>query len=150
VAARIVIFMLSMVKLEVRFKSSIMTIGKLAEQSGVPASTIRYWERIGVLPQPARVNRRRRYSTEAIHRLGVLRLAQACGFHLPEMRQLLHSFGPGVAPSKRWQELARRKQVELDTRMAQLLAMRGLLDRVVQCRCPDLIDCGRRYNKHVQ
>jgi len=134
-----------MVKLEVRFKSSIMTIGKLAEQSGVPASTIRYWERIGVLPQPARVSHRRRYSAEAVHRLGVLRLAQACGFHLPEMRQLLHGFGEGIGPSKRWQELARRKQVELNSRMAQLLAMRRLLDRVAQCRCPDLLDCGRRF-----
>jgi len=122
-----------------------MTIGKLAEQSGVPASTIRYWERIGVLPQPARVSHRRRYSAEAVHRLGVIRLAQACGFHLPEMRQLLHGFGVGIGPSKRWQELARRKQVELNSRMAQLLAMRRLLDRVAQCRCPDLLDCGRRF-----
>ena len=122
-----------------------MTIGKLAEQSGVPASTIRYWERIGVLPRPARVNRRRLYSPDAVHRLGVLRLAQACGFHLPEMRHLLHGFAAGVAPSRRWQELARLKQAELDSRMAQLVEMRRLLDRVVQCRCPDLIDCGRRF-----
>jgi DNA-binding transcriptional MerR regulator len=122
-----------------------MTIGKLAKESGVPASTIRYWERIRVLPQPARVNRRRRYPAEAVHRLAVLRLAQACGFHLPEMRRLLQGFAAGVAPSSRWRELARQKQVELDTRMAQLLAMRRLLDRVVECRCPDLIECGRRF-----
>jgi len=122
-----------------------MTIGKLAEESGVPASTIRYWERIRVLPQPARVNGRRRYPPEAVYRLAVLRLAQACGFHLPEMRQLLHGFAEGIAPSSRWQELARRKQGELDSRMAQLLAMRRLLDRVVQCRCPDLTECGRRF-----
>jgi len=122
-----------------------MTIGKLAEESGVPASTIRYWERIRVLPQPARVNGRRRYPPEAIHGLAVLRLAQACGFHLPDMRQLLHGFAEGVAPSGRWQELARRKQAELDGQMAQLIAMRRLLDRVVQCECPDLTECGRRF-----
>src|SRR5712672_3640372 len=114
-----------------------MTIGKLAEQSGVPASTIRYWERIGVLPRPARVNRRRSYSPDAIYRLSVLKLAQACGFHLPEMRRLVHGFEADIAPSKRWQELARQKQAELDSRMAQLQEMRRILDRVVQCRCPD-------------
>src|SRR5205814_6930025 len=116
--------------------------GKLADQSGLPASTIRYWERIGVLPQPARVSGRRRYSPDAVPRVAVLKLAQACGFHLPEMRRLLHGFSPDVAPSRRWQELARQKQAELDTKMAQLMEMRRLLDRVVQCRCPDLIDCG--------
>jgi MerR family redox-sensitive transcriptional activator SoxR len=122
-----------------------MTIGKLAEESGVPASTIRYWERIRVLPQPARVNGRRRYPPDAVDRLAVLRLAQACGFHLPEMRRLLHGFGADVAPSGRWQELARRKKAELDGRIEQLIEMRRLLDRVVQCRCPDLTDCGRRF-----
>jgi MerR family redox-sensitive transcriptional activator SoxR len=123
----------------------IMTIGKLAEESRVPASTIRYWERIRVLPQPARVNGRRRYPLDAVYRLAVLRLAQACGFHLPEMRRLLHGFGANVAPSSRWQELARQKQAELDSRMAQLIEMRRLLDRVVECRCPDLADCGRHF-----
>jgi DNA-binding transcriptional MerR regulator len=125
-----------------------MTIGELAKESGVPASTIRYWERIRVLAQPARVNGRRRYPPDAIHRLAVLRLAQACGFHLPEIRHLLHGFAADVAPSSRWQELARLKLAALDNRMAQLLAMRRLLDRVVQCRCPDLIDCGRRFAAH--
>ena len=92
------------------------------------------------------MNRRRRYPPDAVHRLAVLRLAQACGFHLPEMRHLLHGFAAGVAPSRRWQELARQKQAELDARMAQLMAMQRLLDRVVRCRCPDLIECGRRFS----
>ena len=43
-----------------------MTIGKLASESGVPASTIRYWERIDVLPKPACISRQRRYSTDAV------------------------------------------------------------------------------------
>lgn len=63
-----------------------MTIGELAIESGVPASTIRYWERIGVLPVPARISGQRRYLQDALHRLAVLRLAQACGFRLEEMR----------------------------------------------------------------
>ena len=127
-----------------------MTIGKLAEESGVPASTIRYWERIGVLPTPQRVNRWRYYPGDAVYRLAVMRLAQTCGFRLPEMRQLLHGFAPGVAPSARWEELARAKQRELEVRMAQLSTMRDVLDRVQRCQCVDLIECGRRFASKIK
>ena len=120
-----------------------MTIGELAAKSGTPASTIRYWERIGVLPKPERVSGQRRYSADAVERLAVLRLAQACGFRLDEMRHLLHGFGAAVTPSRRWQELALRKQHELDVQIAQLKVMRRLVNRVLQCKCLQLPECGR-------
>lgn len=50
-----------------------MMIGQLEAETVVPASTIRYWERIGVLPKPLRVGGQRRYGLEAIHYLAVLR-----------------------------------------------------------------------------
>jgi MerR family redox-sensitive transcriptional activator SoxR len=120
-----------------------MTIGELAAESGMPASTIRYWERIGVLPKPMRVSGQRRYASDAVQRLAVLRLAQACGFRLDEMRHLLHGFGAGVKPPRRWQELAQRKQQELDEQIARLKAMRRVVDRVMQCQCLELPECGR-------
>lgn len=120
-----------------------MTIGELAAESEIPASTIRYWERIGVLPKPAGVGGQRRYSADAVQRLAVLRLAQACGFRLDEMRHLLHGYGSGVTPARRWQELARRKKQELDDQIARLKAMRRVVDRVLQCQCVDLPECGR-------
>ena len=120
-----------------------MTIGELAAKSGTPASTIRYWEKIGVLPKPERVGGKRRYPTDAVQLLAVLRLAQRLGFRLGEMRHLLRGFGAGAKPQNRWQELARRKQRELDTQIARLKAMRRLVDRVMQCRCLELTECGR-------
>ena len=120
-----------------------VTIGELASQCGLPASTIRYWERIGALPKPARVSGQRRYAQDALHLLAVLRLAQACGFRLDEMRHLMHGFRPGVTASRRWRELARKKEHELDDRIAQLETMRKLVNRVMQCQCPELLDCGR-------
>ena len=120
-----------------------MTIGELAAESGIPASTIRYWERIGVLPKPPRVSGQRRYSPDAVQRLAVLRLAQACGFRLDEMRHLLHGFETGVQPPRRWQELARKKRQELDGQIARLKAMRRVVDRVMQCQCLELTECGR-------
>jgi MerR family redox-sensitive transcriptional activator SoxR len=52
-----------------------MTISELAAESGLPASTIPYWEKIGVLPKPVRAGGQRRYSADAVQRLAVLRLA---------------------------------------------------------------------------
>ena len=120
-----------------------MTIGQLSEATGVPASTIRYYERIDVLPKPVRVSGKRRYSPDDVDRLAVLRLAQACGFRLDEMRQLLHGFGTSTPASRRWRTLAGKKRVELDAQMARLRAMRRLVDRVLECRCVELTDCGR-------
>ncbi len=131
------------------FKSSVflqvvfMMIGELEAESGVPASTIRYWERIGVLPKPSRVSGQRRYGTDAVHRLAVLRLAQACGFRLDEMRMLLHGFRSSVPASRRWQELAQQKRIELNEQMARLRAMSKVVGYVLQCQCADLSDCGR-------
>ena len=121
-----------------------MTIGELAAKSAVPASTIRYWERVGVLPAPARVSGQRRYPIDALHRLALLRLAQSCGFRLDEMRHLLLGFRPEITASRRWQELAIQKQKELDTQIAQLQEMRRLVDQLSSCRCLDLAECGRR------
>jgi DNA-binding transcriptional MerR regulator len=120
-----------------------MTIGELAAESGLPASTIRYWEKIGVLPKPARVSRQRRYSADAVQWIAVLRLAKACGFRLDEMRHLMYGFAPGATPRRRWQELANRKRQEIDAQIARLKAMRRVVDRVLECRCVELPECGR-------
>jgi MerR family redox-sensitive transcriptional activator SoxR len=120
-----------------------MMIGDLEAETGVPSSTIRYWERVGVLPKPARVNGRRRYGPDAVQYLAVLRLAQACGFHLDEMRQLLNGFQSSVPASCRWKELAQQKIPELDRQLARLKTMHLLVNRVLHCQCADLPQCGR-------
>lgn len=121
-----------------------MTIGELSSKSGVPASTIRYWERIEVLPLSSRQSGQRRYGEDAIHRLAVLKLAQACGFRLEEMRHLISGFPSGTTASRRWRELAEKKRQELNNRMTQLKAMQQLVDHVLGCQCVDLSECGRK------
>ena len=126
-----------------------MKIGEISEQSGVPASTIRYYERIGILPRTARVGGQRRYAPDAIHRLAVLKLAQYCGFTLDEMRQLLYGFRPAVPPSQRWRQLARKKQGELDVEIGRISEMKRMLGSVAGCQCADLAECGRRAARVV-
>jgi MerR family redox-sensitive transcriptional activator SoxR len=126
-----------------------MTIGELSHATGVPAPTIRYWERIGAIPKPQRTSGQRRYSPESVDQIAVIQLAQASGFRLEEIRQLLRGFGPEVAASERWRTLALRKRVELDEQMARLRTMRQFVDRVIECKCLDLSECGRKAAKVI-
>jgi MerR family transcriptional regulator, redox-sensitive transcriptional activator SoxR len=126
-----------------------MTIGQLSSQTGLPASTIRYYEKIGVLPRPPRVSGQRRYATDAIDKIAVLRLAQSCGFHLPEMKMLLQGFNTRTKPSERWRKLAERKKAELDLQIEKLALMRRLVDQVASCECIDLAECGRTACQNI-
>jgi DNA-binding transcriptional MerR regulator len=90
-----------------------------------------------------RVSGQRRYQPEAVNLVAVLRLAQACGFSLVEMRRLLNGFRPKTSASERWRTSIRDHQELLEQQIAQLSAMQQLLQRVQQCQCADLIECGR-------
>ena len=120
-----------------------MTIGELSDKSGAATSTLRYWERIGVLPKTMRVSGQRRYQADAVNLVAVLRLAKACGFSLPEMRRLLNGFRPKTPASERWRTSIREHQEVLERQISQLNAMQQLLYQVEQCQCADLSECGR-------
>ena len=116
-------------------------IGQVAKESGFAASAIRYYEQAGVLPRPGRAGGRRWYDPSILEKLAVVERAKACGFSLTETRQLFFGFREGVAPSERWQTLARRKIAELDELAGKIAATRELLER--PCSCRDLSECGR-------
>ena len=119
-----------------------MTIGEVARESGLRASAIRYYEKEGLLPRPARVGGQRRYDASVLERLAVLERAKRCGFSLEEARRLFYGFRPDTAPSVRWQTLARRKIAELDALAGQIAEMKRTLQQT--CACADLGECGRR------
>jgi MerR family redox-sensitive transcriptional activator SoxR len=121
-----------------------MTIGRVAKESGLAASAIRFYEQAGVLPKPIRVGGRRQYDSSILERLAVLERAKACGFSLAEARQLFYGFREGTPPSERWQTLARRKIVELDQLERKITATRELLQkRLLRCRVPLVRDGGK-------
>lgn len=118
-----------------------MTIGEVAHMAGVATSAIRYYEEAGLLPQPARINGRRRYDDSAVQRLCVIRFAQEAGFTLSEIRELFFGFTVGTHPNVRWEELAQRKLAELEAQMARIGVMRGLLAEGLRCRCLTIEQC---------
>lgn len=120
-----------------------MTIGELSTATGVRASTLRYWERMKVLPKPMRVHGQRRYQRDAVQLVAILVLAKRCGFSLDEMCRLTGGFRPDTPARERWKAAIREHQKVLGLQIAEINAMRKLLLTVQRCQCVDWVECGR-------
>ena len=124
-----------------------MRIGELAQRAGISASAVRYYERGGLLPAPARVNGRRDYAEDAIARLAVVIRARRMGFGIAETRQLVAMF-PAASPSARWKKLAASKIRAIDAQIAGARVMKAMLELISQCRCRTWLQCGTRLMAH--
>lgn len=118
-----------------------MTIGEVARQVGVATSAIRYYEEIGLLPPPVRVNGRRRYDWSAVQRLCVIERAQQAGFTLGEIRELFFGFAAGTHPTERWEALARRKLAEMEEQRRRIQAAQDILREGIRCGCLTMEQC---------
>jgi MerR family redox-sensitive transcriptional activator SoxR len=124
-----------------------LTIGVMARQVGVAASTLRYYEKVGLLPAPARVGNRRLYDSRILGRIRIVLLARDAGFSVRETRAFLQGFPPGTTPASRWREMARRKIAELDDLVARVVRMKLYLESSFDCECRTLEDCERYVAK---
>lgn len=107
-----------------------LTIGALARASGVHLETIRYYQRLGLVPQPARpAGSVRRYDERAVLRLRFIKRAQQLGFSLDEVRQLLTLEDGGQCGATR--RLAEARLAEVEAKLASLARMRRELKRLI-------------------
>ncbi len=118
-----------------------LAIGVVARRAGIATSVIRYYEDIGLLPMPARLNGRRRYDTSTVQRLRVIAHARQAGFTLGEIRELFFGFEAGTPPSVRWEALVQRKLNELEAQLARIHAMQSLLREGMSCGCLTIEQC---------
>lgn len=107
-----------------------LTIGEVAAIAGVQASTLRYYESIGILPAPRRRSGQRRYTPEILPVLAVIQLAKEANFSLPEIKTLLYS--DEGTPSTRWRQLAEQKLGEVNDLIARAQEMKQLLEEALQ------------------
>ncbi len=109
-----------------------MQIGDLSRQAGVNVETIRYYERIGVLPKPARqANGRRSYSPADAGRLGFIRHARDLGFDLAAVRVLLALQEQPEASCEDASRIAQGQLEAVEDRIARLHNLRAELSRMV-------------------
>ncbi len=123
---------------------STLSIGEVARRAGVRASTIRYYEEVGLLSEPERVGGKRRYDEEVLRHLALIKAAKRAGFTIAEIRTLFYSFPTEVAASERWRTLASRKLEEVNELVAELRQMRDLLEEALQCQCASLDECAHQ------
>lgn len=118
-----------------------LTIGEVSRRTGLRPSAIRYYEKAGLLPRPARVSGRRQYDADIFEWLSLIALAREAGFTMAEIKRLVKDFKPGTAPAARWRELATRKLDEIDAMVARAERMRAVLRVALDCGCFRLEDC---------
>lgn len=107
-----------------------MTIGRLSGKTGVHVETIRYYQRLGLMPTPARPSGSvRRYAEEAVRRLQFIKRAQALGFSLDEVRLLLQlSVGEHCAETR---TLAEQKVRIVKRKISDLRRIQAALDKLI-------------------
>jgi DNA-binding transcriptional MerR regulator len=127
-----------------------MLIGEVARLAGVAASTLRYYEKAGLIPPPSRTGRRRQYDHQVLGRIRIVALARDAGFSVRETRTFLNGFPNGTTPALRWREMSRRKIAELDELMARLARMKSILDASFHCECRSLEDCERYVAANIR
>jgi MerR family redox-sensitive transcriptional activator SoxR len=115
-----------------------LTIGEVAREAGVAATTLRYYEQIGLVPEPARLGGQRRYDGAILARLEVIRLCKSAGFALEEIQLLFADDAPGRPISR---ALAEAKLAEIDARMASLARARAVIEWGMRCTCPSIDAC---------
>jgi Hg(II)-responsive transcriptional regulator len=109
-----------------------LTIGQLAKRGGVNLETIRYYERRGILARPPRTSSGyRAFPEEALRRVGFIKRAQALGFSLREIQELLALRAQPGRSCLRVEAKAKAKIADIDAKLQQLSAMRGALTRLV-------------------
>ena len=130
-----------------------LTIGKLSQLTGVNIETIRYYEKIKILPVPSRAaNGRRMYGPMEHRILAFVRRSRELGFSLDEVRALLRLGGPEKASCREVREIAAHHLDDIRAKMADLRKLERLLAKTVaQCtgttapECPvlDILDIQR-------
>lgn len=118
-----------------------LTIGQVSKRAAVPASTIRYYERERLLPQPHRQGGQRRYDESVFGRLTLIGLGKSLGFSLTEIKTLVDGVASGDKSPKRLRALAELKLPEIEATLTKARLMKRLLTAVSECACPDLNTC---------
>jgi DNA-binding transcriptional MerR regulator len=118
------------------------TIGALSRESGVHLETIRYYEWIGLLPEPPRsASGYRYYDDTAAQRLRFIRRGRELGFGIEEIKALLQLADHRDQPCREADRLARAHLVEVEAKIADLMAMRDVLAQLTRCQSPTAEHC---------
>ena len=108
-----------------------MSIGRLAQAAGVHVETVRYYQRVGLLPTPVKnFGVQRRYGYAALQQIGFIKRAQGLGFSLEEIRDLQGLMEPGHCSETR--QIALKKLAVVERKLADLIAIQNTLRELIR------------------
>jgi MerR family redox-sensitive transcriptional activator SoxR len=127
--------------------SDALSIGEVAERTGVAVSAMRYYEREGLLSSRRTEGGQRRFHRDVLRRVAFIRVAQRVGLTLDEIRDALGTLPEGRTPTKAdWARLSRSWRPHLDEQIAILERLREDLTSCIGCGCLSLKACAL-YNR---
>ena len=119
-----------------------VTIGELADRSGVATSALRYYEQQGLIHAERTPGNQRRYRRATLRRVAFIRSAQRVGLTLDEIAEALSTLPEGRTPTKAdWARLSRGWRPRIDAQIERLERLRAKLDGCIGCGCLSLRTC---------
>ena len=122
-----------------------LTVGEVAERSGVAVSTLHFYEAEGLISSWRNSGNQRRYAREVLRRVAVIKVAQRTGIPLKEIREALATLPNQRTPtSADWKKLSARWRAQLNDRIERLTRLRDQMDGCIGCGCLSLDACPLR------
>jgi MerR family redox-sensitive transcriptional activator SoxR len=118
-----------------------LTIGEVARRAGLKTSAIRYYQSVGVLPEPERTAGQRRYREDVVRRLEMIDVAKRAGFSLDEAASLFAAGTDRAPASTQLRALAEQKLPEVEALIERAQAMAAWLSTATGCNCDTLDVC---------
>ena len=122
----------------------VLSVGELARRSGVSVSALHFYERQGLIEGWRTGGNQRRYERAVLRRVAIVKVAQAVGIPLAEIKARLDSLPRGTAGKAAWAQLAAEWRADLDRRIGALTRLRDRLDGCIGCGCLSVEVCPLR------
>ncbi len=122
-----------------------LSVGEVAARSGVSVSTLRFYEKQGLIVSERTAGNQRRYARDVLRRIAVIQAGQVVGIPLKDLKQALDSLPTQRSPAREdWEQLSREWREELDVRIATLTVLRDRLSDCIGCGCLSIDRCALR------
>jgi len=119
-----------------------LSIGEVAERSGVAPSALRFYERQGLIEAERTGGNQRRYDRAVLRRIAFIQAGRAAGVTLGEIRAALDGLPTRRVPSREdWERLSNKWRDDLDARIETLQALRNRLTTCIGCGCLSIDQC---------
>lgn len=121
----------------------LLTVGEVAERTGLAPSAVRYYERLGLVRATRTPSGQRRFRRDVLRRIAFVRVAQRVGLSLEEIGEALSGLSADRAPTRaEWARISERWRGRLDERIRLLEGLRDGLTSCIGCGCLSLQACG--------